>query len=449
MGCALEGAGMKRLRTRNAIMVLASLLALGAAVWLWFELMEQVWEPQLRYSPDLGRKPMLAATQLLERHGYQVDVYKLLGDADLDTLPDGALILADNRGRMSDAQARQLLAWVRRGNTLVMQPRWSDDDERNEQRSNPRAPRKPRLNRLDTDDPLGALVGVTMGYARDMRDSCDTGIAPPRRHTTGQDEDEDDNGDSGAYDGEYQFTCVTVPGARYPLVLETGHEVLASQKNARAPLWSDPDAVALRAYGEGDGRLVMVSDNFFNNARLPRYDHGEMLLALAALRPGARHVVIVQDLNITPWYVALWRAGAMPLTALALLAALLLWRAARHGRFGPLLPEPAVMRRALLEHVEASGHWLWRAPGGRALLLDAARRETLALLARRAPDLRHLDRQALCARLARLHQLDETALHEALYNAPQSADSRHPAIFVRQIRVLQQVRKAYDHTERQ
>jgi hypothetical protein len=439
---------MKNRLLRNSLFALAAVLLAGLGTWLWFEVMEQAWEPQRRMSLNLAGKPMLAATRLLERRGYQVDVYKLLGDADLDNLPDGTLILADNHGRMSDAQARQLLAWVRRGNTLVAQPRWSSGDD--DERPAPGPKRKFRLKRLDEEDPLGAHVGVTMTFAHEMRDSCDTGIAPPRkrRHGAGQegqdkDADGGDDDDSGDYDGEYQFTCVTMPGGRYPLVLETSDEVLSSLPTARKTLWSDPDAVALRVYEEGSGKVVMLADNFFNNARLPRYDHAELLLALAALQPAAKHAFIVQDINATPWYLALWRSGGMALSALAVLLVLLLWRAMR--RFGPPLPEPAGARRALLEHIEASGNWLWKAPGGRKLLLDAARRETLALLARRAPELRQLEGNALCARLARLHGIDETALQEALHAEP----GTHPAVFARQIRSLQQVRKSYEHSERQ
>lgn len=436
---------MKHAVVRNGLIALASMLLLACCAWLWFEVMEQVWEPQPRANVDVDGKPMLAATQLLERRGYQVDVYPLLGDADLDTLPDGMLILAESNGLMSDAQARQLLAWVRRGNTLVAQPRWSGDGGHEDERPAAGAKHKFRLKRLDEEDPLGVHAGVTMAFAEEMRDSCNTGIAPPRKRRPAPAEDNADEDERREYEGEYQFTCVTPPGARHPLVLETYDEVLSSLTPARKALWADPDAVALRVYQEGAGKLVMVSDNFFDNARLPRYDHAELLLTLAALQTKAKHAVIVQDINATPWYLALWRSGSMALSALAVLLVLLSWRATAGGRFGPLLPEPAGMRRALLEHIEASGNWLWKAAGGRALLLDAARRETLALLARRAPELRQLEGNALCARLARLHGIDETALQEALHAEP----SAQPATFTRQIRTLQQVRKSYEHSERQ
>jgi pimeloyl-ACP methyl ester carboxylesterase len=182
----------------------------------------------------------------------------------------------------------------------------------------------------------------------------------------------------------------------------------------------------------------MVSDNYFNNQRLPRFDHAELLLGLARLNQQGRNVMMVLHADAAPWYAVLWRAAWMPLTALALLLALLLWRAAR--RFGPMLPEPATERRSLIEHIEASGNWLWRAKGGRDVLLAAARQETLALLRRRAPELHPLGDDEKAARLARLCNAQLIDMRSALHGPAAS----QPAAFTRQIQLLQQVRIHYE-----
>lgn len=472
--------------------------------WLWFALMEQVWEPQRRYLRELADNPMLSATRLLERHRHPVQIHRLLGDVDLAHIPDGTLILADNGGLMSDIQARQLLNWVSRGNTLLAIPKEMPEPgadanaaaspaaanapEHTAPASAPgRPPVKKRLPPLDSADPLGAHAGLALGYRRKLHDGCGGLIAPPPPQSRdaliqaaadaqnsappaqppdgddntaeGDDDDSADNndGDQGndsGSDGEpsanpsddsasararrsfdpYHFACVTVPGGAYPLMLETRHDVLVAAAGARAPVWSDDDGWSVRVYREDKGRLVMLSTNYFNNMHLPRYDHAELLLALAALNGQARQVIIVHDIGAPPWYKALWRVAHLPLTALALLLLLLLWRAMR--RFGPLLPEPVATRRALMEHIEASGNWLWRAPQGRDTLLQAARLETLALLRRRAPDLHALDGDALCRRLARLYTLDENALRAALHGPAAPLASA----FAQQIRLLQQVR---------
>src|SRR3546814_3831009 len=66
------------------------------------------------------------------------------------------------------------------------------------------------------------------------------------------------------------------------------------------------------------------------------------------------------------------------------LLALAAWLWMRTQRFGPRLPSPEPARRALLEHVQASGEHLWRY--GRASALYAAVREVfMARLRRRDP----------------------------------------------------------------
>ncbi|MBC7452221.1 MAG: hypothetical protein H7335_00655 [Massilia sp.] len=228
-----------------------------------------------------------------------------------------------------------------------------------------------------------------------------------------------------------------LPGAAYPLRLDEGNGVLVSMPGAAAPLWADEKAEALRVYAEGKGRVVLMAGNYFTNADLRNFDHAELLLALTGLN-AARSVTLVRSLDVLPWYQALWRRFHDVLIALAICAALLFWMAVR--RFGPLLPQAAPERRSLMEHIAASGAWLWKAEGGRQLLLDAAREETLSLLRRRAPALFRLPSQKLPGALATASGLDPEHLAQALHDDA----ARQPTRFTRQIRILQELRNHYE-----
>lgn len=436
--------------SRRAVAIALVCASLAAACcWLWLDLMEQVWKPERRIHPESVNNPMLAATRLLERHGRKVRAHQQLGDVDLQAIPDGMLVLADNTGQMNDAQAAQLLAWVRRGNTLLAQPHWSGQPgvrgqpvPANEPPPRATGGRQP-LRQLAEPDPIGAHLGVWLSYRSKLRAGCETDVASPlpdeEAHADEQAFQEDGPG-AGPPDSHEprQLTCVTLPRGRYPLTLETGGAVLTSGPGSPRPLWSDVDGMAVRVYAEGKGHVALLSDNYFNNYRLGRRDHAELLLGLAALSARTPQVLIVRDLSAVPWYAALWRAAHRFLGALAVLLLLLWWRAAR--RHGPVLPEPAGERRALLEHIEASGNWLWRAQGGREALLAAARQETLALLRRRAPELERLGDADKAVRLARLCGLEQAALRAALSGpaAPQ------PAAFTRQIQTLQHIRNHHE-----
>lgn len=436
---------------RGALAALGCVAALACCVWLWYAVMERSPNAVIHISPLAIDNPMLAAGTLLKQRGYGVELEKSLSRVNLRGLPDGTLILADNTGQVDPQQAAQLLAWVRRGNTLLMQPKWAPLQYRDDGKEDRPDARK-RLAPLTEPDPLGARFGVALSYRNKLRANCDTvngapAALPPEDEEGDEYEDEDEEEDQdGAQAGAAtdkpkelrQLTCVTLPGAQYPLALDTGTEVLHTLREGRQPVWSDFDGMSVRVYAEGRGHVAMVSDNYFNNQRLPRFDHAELLLGLAGLNQQGRNVMVVLHADASPWYALLWRAAWMPLTALAVLLALLLWRAAR--RFGPMLPEPGAERRSLLEHVEASGNWLWRAKGGRDVLLAAARQETQALLRRRAPELQQLTDDEKAARLARLCNAQPAEMRGALAGPAAS----HPAAFTRQIQLLQQVRIHYE-----
>ena len=239
---------------------------------------------------------------------------------------------------------------------------------------------------------------------------------------------------------EYTQTLyrLELPRADYPLTLDEGLGVMFTMPGAGSPLWSDDKTEVLRVYREGKGHVVFMAGNYFTNTDLNNFDHAELLLALASLNPSARNVTLVKSLDVLPWYKALWRNFHYLLVALAVCVALLFWMAVR--RFGPMLPQSAIERRSLMEHIAASGAWLWKAEGGRELLLGAAREETLALLRRRVPALFRLPSQQLPGALARDSGLDPEQLSQALQD-----DAAHqPTRFTRQIRTLQELRNHYE-----
>jgi hypothetical protein len=162
------------------------------------------------------------------------------------------------------------------------------------------------------------------------------------------------------------------------------------------------------------------------------------MLGVARQNQAQRNVTFIHSRISVPWYQLLWMHHYMVLVSLAVLSILLFWSAVR--RFGPMLPDLVPARRALMEHIDASGIWLARAPGGRALLLAAAREDLQATLLRRAPALQRMTAPQQCEELARQSSLDPALIDSALYGEPSSIDSE----FTRQIRTVQTLRKHYE-----
>lgn len=441
----------------KTILVALTLLAVGGGgTWMWYDAMELRWRAQPYVSPAARENRMLAATRLLGETGHKVSLAATINDISIKALPDGTLLVSDVSGVVAPEQARALLAWVRRGNTLVAQPRWLTPAE------------KAQLQAAAQGDKPAAAEDKDEG-----KDEEKTAEEEGDGEPADEDEDEEEGNDEGEEsapaekdkparelvetdplaahlgvrlfyqarkpgDNRVPLGSVTVPGTAYPLELGPGAPKLVSLPGAAAPAWADTKGTALRVYTEGRGHIVMMASDYFDNGDLKRYDHGELLLALARLNPRSTDVTIIKNLDVPKWYKALWDRYQLALLAAGATLALMLWAAVR--RFGPVLPEPNRERRSLIEHIDASGAWLWKADGGRAVLLDAARKDTFGVLQRRVPAIMRLPLLECRAALAQACGLLEDDIDAALYQ--DALRDMHQ--FTRQIRTLQELRNHYE-----
>lgn len=442
---------------RQTLWIIASLLV-AAGAWWWFDTFEKGWQAAPNSSTASRDNPMLAATRLLKLHKHAVTAEATLGEAMLKPLPSGTIVLPETNGVISADQAKQLLAWVAQGNTLITRPKWGSISSRDDDKKNPKGDDKvidqdvdsAKTDESDDDndeseatdepdlvDPIGARVGlilepVTSGRNKGSVPPPDT--PPPTSSPTPI--------TAAGKKPPSRITMIRIPGLSYPLQVQADFASLREKNRAATPLFADDDGVAVRVYQEGKGHLVMIANNEFDNRRLGSYDHAELLLNLVQLRPNAdgskNHVLLIQRLAILPWYQALWNAFHAAMISAGVGLLLLFWVALR--RFGPLMPEPDQERRSLMEHIDASGRWLWKVPGGRDILLSATRAATLRIIERRAPEMVQVGSSEQSQLLATACSLSRANIASALH---QRASSR-PIDFTRQIQTLQQLRKHYE-----
>jgi hypothetical protein len=140
---------------------------------------------------------------------------------------------------------------------------------------------------------------------------------------------------------------------------------------------------------------------------------------LLAPNRGQGQIYLVYALDGQPFLQLLATRGWPALLALALLLAA--WMAMRSARFGPLLPAPVPHRRALLEHVQAAGEFLYRRDGGRSLH-QLACQAVLERLRRRDPASARLNGEALYQRLAERGGLDAAQVAQA-FQSPANAQA--------------------------
>lgn len=471
---------LQNVTTTQWLLIGLTVILVGLSVWAWFTFMEKRWLALPHQSPEAARNPMLAAERLLTEHGYSVRADGSLQSLLRQPLPDGTVMLTET-GVMTDAQAEQLLDWVAEGNTLVLQPQWQsfieersdesadetegDASENADDYASDEAVDEPvtdaddePIEELVERDPIGEYFAVGLGYrVREPRDNPAPILEAEEAATTGQDETGQDETaqDESAQDETAQepaeqepsdqepseqdddrnvpaYDAIQLPAPNYPLLLQRSDYVQLHSLDEPVDLaYGDEHAVAIRVYREGEGQVVFLAENYFTNYELGRADHGEVLLALIGLSGEHKAVQIITDLDMPAWYEALWLYFKWALLGVAAVLLIWLWRAV--VRFGPLVPEPDLERRAQLEHVDAAARWLWQLDGGREQLLTAVRADVEAHLRRYLPELIKLVADARLERIATACQLSLDDVRFAL----QAPVARLPVEFTRQMYLLQ------------
>lgn len=325
--------------------IFALLVLIAAFVALNYEPVTE--EVPVPASAEARRDRFLLAERLLRRLGVETRRIGTLDSAE--PLPTDALLLVPSgRGAISRTGSERLLAFVAGGGHLLVESEYPGNA-----------------------DPLLDAFGISRHEYRWQGDDRWVGEGFDRADKRAE------------YPAGWSGMVVVRPAADGPAlrVLMTGD----SDLRAQAPRWRAADRSGTRALqiAYGAGRVTAVNDlRFATNDELARADHAEFLWQLVRTGP-ARQVLIYRGHTENLWQWLTRKAWAA-LIALAALIVLWLWQAM--PRFGPRLPDPEPVRRRLLDHLAASGRFLW-SRGQRARLAIAACRAAHLALLRRHPHL--------------------------------------------------------------
>ena len=351
---------------RAALVALPLVAALLYIALNWYRIEQvTVW---VQAGEEARRNPFLAYTRLLERLGAQP---RIIGSPSrLASLPNtSTLVMAGNRlAYMTPQRVREITAWVQRGGTLVAQSEGYgiDDpllDALGVERAFPEWVGRRGVQRRPNEPPTGGVVDVRWpGESRALHASF-SGFLPELRD------------------------------------LRVHADSTAGKLGSRTVLLS---------FGLGQGHVTIVpSLAFLSNTSIGKLDHARLGWRLAEAEKPGRVVALFTRLE-TPPFIDWVRNQAW---AVAIAAALLVfvWLARIVPRFGPLAPDAPPVRRSLLEHIVASGRYLW-SRGEHAYLIDALRERVWRAARRRGIDAPTTARRAKAveamARLASVAPLD-------------------------------------------
>jgi hypothetical protein len=346
--------------TRQILVGILVLVAAAVGAYWFFANFERVTVTERTgFRGEARLNPWLAAQRLLEQMGRQASTVRSL--PDLRVLPpDALLILPAWRHTLSQPLQAAVLAWVRAGGRLIVEAE---------------IPQEP-------DPLLDALqVQRTEAPEADARKQASEPVevslpdAPHFSHVR--------------FDSS---TRLHAAAARYRIDAGSGTLLLGLQ--------------------HGKGLVTVVSDlDFANNYEIGDEQHAQFFWHLASIPPGIGPVFFFNN----PGRLSLWdwlldNAWA-PLAAAALLLVLWLWRTV--PRLGPVAPDPERSRRRLLDHLRASGRFLWSS-GGAQRMLDAAREACLRRIGRAHPDFLATPESERPRRLAELLGWPEARAREVL-----------------------------------
>ena len=376
------------------LLVPLALLALVALGGVWFmNNFERVPGTQrVGASGEARLRPFLAAERFATRMGMPAKELRLVRELN-ELGAGGVLLLPAGRQALPPAQRSQVLAWVARGGHAIVEaerPRLADPllDDLN-------------IKRLEDKDLPPVVIAELPGGARPLKVGFD-------RNTR----------------------------------LDAGRRRALAQVPRAGPL-------RLVSFQHGKGVVTVATRlDFARNDRIGEQDNAEFFWDLARLTPATRLEVFSLMERLSLWRFL--RDNALPaLLAGALLLALWLWRIA--PRFGPVPPDAAPARRRLLDHLRASGRYLWT-EGLRGALAAAARDAALRRLARAQPDFAVASATEKAARLAALADVPLEHAQRFIaaggaHSSPHSAQMRG-AEFVRLAIIAQRVHFALEKGSR-
>jgi hypothetical protein len=363
---------------RNTIYV--SLLALGVALLLvgaFFATFERRDVTQsLPAHGEASFNRFFALDQALRRLDFTVNSLTTLDPQQMPLRPGDTLVLGDDISRIDVDDARRIAAWVRTGGHLLLSPGPAMS-----------AVHTPLFEALDLLDPRKAEFACSEIRA------------------------------AGAADGK-AADDVQLCGQRFRLNPVAGAAVDAAIGNLQ-------DGYLFARTKRAAGSISLVADmGMISWEQLRKPAAQQFAWRLLAPNLGQGQIYLVYALDGMSFLKLLLLRGWPALLALALLLAA--WTAMRGERFGPLMPAPAMHRRALLEHVQAAGEFIYRRDSGRSLH-NLACHAVLARLRRRDPASAMLHGDALHARLAQRSGLAPEQIAQA-FQSPANAQAFRASI---------------------
>lgn len=363
-------------------------------------------ELDLGFKGEARSNSLYASRLFLKAMGIPAEKVELYA---LDNLPavDTVIIINTHRTTLSKTRIEKLLKWVEQGGHLltIAVPRYLEED--------------------GYEDVLQRELGVSIARAYYLANANVDNKASQNDDDDGGEDDEDD---------QPPIVNITLAGLdkNYTIAMNSFYPIESEGKHAERVQVHDKTFLLNRPYG--DGLVSLISDlELAENNWIEEYDHAEFFWQLIHRHHASpRNVWLLNSDDMPPLWQWLWQYGSAFIITLLLLS--LLWFYGIAQRFGPLIPQPALDRRRILEHIQASGYFLWR--HDQQQLIHSSRESVQQKFATLFPAWHQLNQQEQLEFASEYSKLSTDELQHLLYEEkPLSADA-----FTRLIQQLEKLR---------
>ncbi|WP_299585521.1 DUF4350 domain-containing protein [uncultured Microbulbifer sp.] len=432
--------------TAKRLLIGFALLLCAALAWLFLAFFERYTEEKDRgWGAEARRNPFLAAEHYLAEVGLEPRQAENI--SVLNTLPaDATLFIASSSQIYNPQRVEELLQWVESGGHAIVVARtegFDFDKGRSEERDWLLEALGVSMmeghEEFHFEHPLQPLIGEdaelnpeqSPGEAlREYNRKIDEGLVEDKAESEAEKPRNPD------VEPENLVTLPTASGAEIQLHFDASHllyhEGIDDSSAEGAPLffakvWREDEAAPFMQFGRGTGVITLLTDStIWQSHRIGHFDHAYFLQLLAG---SGDFVFLTRPRFESLGFLARKYAAEFFISGLL---ALFGWLLLRARRFGPLQPPPESVRRSLLEHISACGHYYWRDDQCERLL----RGQREALLRRLgATGASAAARQKLCKKLSAETNLSEHSIIACLWGKPAISEES----FTEQMRTLQRI----------
>lgn len=198
-------------------------------------------------------------------------------------------------------------------------------------------------------------------------------------------------------------------------------------------------------YGLGfkieNGHIILLTDlEFITNNSLPKHQHALFLWRLVTYPQKPNQVWLFLDSykSFPSLLQFLWQHAWFVFISGAILLIFWLWH--RGQRFGSILPSSFPQRRSLLEHIDASGYFMWQHQLG-GILLKNIQQSILVHIQLFHPQWSQLTATELSEQLVQLTDLSSEKIERALFDSPSETRNPSETEFTETMRILIKIRQ--------